>query len=123
LRVQAQVAPDVPEELKRAVAGRKGALHIGGGLFPDAPDGCLIYLRWDGEHLVEDPTPDGVRNDFYLEPQTLLDLTSGELDPREAVAARLVVIGGDRSIYDAEDILRVLTQLVEKMRKVGSLKT
>lgn len=124
MRVQDKIAPDVDEEMKQNARDRKGAILIDvseEGVI--GPEGCIIYLRWDGEHLVEDPTAAGVRNDFKLKAQTLQDLVLGELDPREAIAARLIEISGDRSIYDSEDILRVLTQLIEKMRTtVGNLK-
>ena len=102
----------MPEEMKVAGKGRKGQIIITG------EDGCSLYLRWDGEHLVEDPDEDGVRNTFELASQTLLDLIEGELQPREAIAARLVIITGDRAIYDSEDILRVLTELVDKIKLV-----
>jgi len=40
-----------------------------------------------------------------------LDLTSGELAVREAVAARLIKVTGDRSLYDTEDIMKLLEEL------------
>ena len=116
LKIQDKVAPDnIPESIKLAGKGRKGKIVI----TDDAGEGCSIYLRWNGEHLVEDPDDTGVRNTFTLASQTLQDLIVGNLYPREAIAAHLVIITGERAIYDSEDILRVLTVLIDKIKKLS----
>jgi len=104
--VQASLTPEVPKELREAGKGRKGRLVIEG------EDGGVFYLLWNGKELVEEDTDEDVRNDFIMHSTTLLDLATGELGVREAVAARLITITGDRSIYDTEDV----TQLLEKLQ-------
>jgi len=47
---------------------------------------------------------------------TLLDLASAELQLREAIAARLVIITGDRSIYDREEMLQLFERFIADMR-------
>lgn len=109
LRIQDRIAPNVPREIRQAGAGRKGRLFI------DGEDGGIFYLRWDGKELVEDKDDEGVRNDFYMHSQTLLDLSTGELGVREAIAAGLIRVTGDRSLYDQEDIAKLLEQLQVKI--------
>jgi len=111
LVIQDRIAPEVSNEVKAAGTGRKGRLVI------DGEDGGIFYLRWDGKRLVQDSDETDVRNDFYLHSQTLLDIATGELGVREAIAARLIRVTGDRSIYDAEDIMRLLEELQGKIIK------
>lgn len=109
LKIQARVSGEVPIELKQAGAGRKGKLTILGD------DGGTFYLHWNGEELVEMDNPDDVRNEFIMHSQTLLDLATGELGIREAAAAMLIKVTGDRSLYDSEDIVQLLEKLREKI--------
>lgn len=105
LQIQDRITDDVPEDLRVSGAGRKAKICI------DGDDGGEMYLRWSGERLIEEDNPDGVRNKFSLHSRTLLDLATGELAAREAVAARLIHVSGDRSIYDAEDIMKLFEKL------------
>lgn len=105
LKVQDKVDFDVSPDLKEAGAGRKARILINGD------DGGEMFIRWTGDHLEEESSPDGVRNDFLLHAQTLFDLSTGELGAREALAARLVEVTGDRSIYDQEDIIKLFERL------------
>lgn len=105
LKVQSRLTDEVSPSLKRAGAGRKARVLIEG------EDGGEIYLKWTGDMLVEEDSPDGVRNDFFIHAQTLFDLATGELGAREALAARLVRVTGDRSIYDQEDIVVLFERL------------
>lgn len=116
LKIQYRFAPMVPVNIKQASAGRKGRLVIEG------EDGGIFYLRWTGSELIEEDNPDDVRNDFVMHSQTLLDIATGELGVREAIAARLITVSGDRSIYDTEDIMALLEQLQLKITKVVSAK-
>lgn len=109
LKIQGRVSPEVPAELKQAGKGRNGKLVIEG------EDGGTFYLRWNGEELVLEDKPAEVRNEFYLHSQTLIDLVTGELEIREAAAARLIRVTGDRSLYDSEDILQLLEKLRDKV--------
>lgn len=117
LKVQERLTDEVSPSMKRAGAGRKARVIIEG------EDGGELLLMWTGDQLVEESSPDGVRNDFTLHAQTLFDLATGELAPREALAARLVTVTGDRSIYDQEDIVvlfeRLQQMLVMYLRRQG----
>lgn len=110
LKIQSKLSAEVPIEIRKAGAGRKGRLVI------ESEDGGVFYLRWDGRELIEDDEETDVRNEFYMHSQTLLDLITGELGTREAIAARLIRITGDRSIYDTEDIMNLLEQLQTKIK-------
>jgi len=111
LKIQDRIAPNVPGDIRKAGAGRKGRLFI------DGEDGGIFYLRWNGKELVEEEDASGVRNDFYMHSQTLLDLATGELGVREATAAGLIRVTGDRSLYDQEDIAKLLEQLQSKITR------
>jgi putative sterol carrier protein len=106
LQIQDRVTDEVPEELRVSGAGRKAKITIDG-----KDDGGEMYLRWSGERLIEEADSVGVRNNFSLHSRTLLDLATGELKAREAVAARLIHVSGDRSIYDEEDIMKLFEKL------------
>ena len=109
LRIQDKVTEEVSAELRRAGTGRKAKVLIEG------EDGGEIYLKWTGDRLQEEDDPDGVRNTFRLHSQNLLDLATGELGAREALAARLIEISGDRSIYDQEDIMKLFEKLQQNL--------
>jgi len=111
LIIQDRLTPAVSRELKEEGAGRKAKLVVNGS------EGGIFYLRWNGRELIEEDDDNDVRNEFTMEEQTLFDLATGELGVREAGAAMLISITGDKSIYDSEDI----TQLLEKLQlKVAS---
>jgi len=112
LKIQDRIAPNVPLEIRKAGAGRKGKLIV------DGDDGGVFYLRWDGNELVEEEDDKETRNEFYMHSQTLYDLATGELDVRNAIAARLIKVTGSRSLYDSEDIMHLLEQLQKKITKV-----
>jgi putative sterol carrier protein len=109
LKIQDRITPEVSNAIKKSGAGRKARLLIEGD------DGGEMYLKWNGERLVEEPDAAGVRNDLILHAQTLFDLSTGELGAREALAARLIRITGDRSIYDQEDIMQLFEKLQDKI--------
>jgi len=111
LKVQDRLTIEVPPAMKQAGAGRKARIIIEG------EDGGEMLLKWTGDRLTEERSPDGVRNDFIIHAQTLFDLATGELGAREALAARLVTVTGDRSIYDQEDIVK----LFEKLQQILAL--
>ena len=108
LKMQDKVDIEVSRTMKQAGAGRKARISI------DGEDGGEIFLKWTGDRLLEETSTDGVRNNFSIHAQTLFDLATGELGAREALAARLVTVTGDRSIYDQEDIVK----LVEKLQQI-----
>jgi putative sterol carrier protein len=111
LKIQSRISGEVPLELKEAGRNRNAKLVVEGD------DGGTFFLRWTGEELVREEDPSDVRNEFFMHSQTLLDLLSGELEIREAAAARLIRVTGDRSLYDSEDILQLLEKLREKIVK------
>lgn len=102
------IIDETSPSLRKVGSGRKAHVVIEG------EDGGETYLRWTGDRLLEELEPDGARNDFILHSQTLFDMATGELRARDALAARLVVVTGDRSIYDQEDIIK----LFEKMQDI-----
>lgn len=110
MKLQNKVPEEVPDSLKEA-AGRKAKIAIEG------KDGGEMYIRWTGGSLVEEPESNDIRNTFTLHSQTLLDFTTGELGAREAIAARLVQVSGDRSIYDQEDIIKIFEKLQQILIK------
>lgn len=107
LKIQDKVTSQVSPTLRRAGAGRKARINV------DDEDGGVIIVKWDGHELKEDPSAEGIRNEFFIRSQTLFDLATGELEARAAVAARLIRVTGDRSIYDSEDMMKLLEKLQE----------
>jgi len=100
----------VPYDVRLAGRNRKAKLII------DGPAGDIFYIRFTGERLIEEFDDRDVRNEIILHEDTLLDLASAELQLREAIAARLVIITGDRSIYDREEMLQLFERFIADMR-------
>lgn len=117
LRIQKSVVSEISPELKIAGKGRKARVLI------DGEDGGEIYLEWTGHRLREVDNSDSVRNIISFHSQTLFDLATGELGARDALAARLIQVSGDRSIYDQEDIVKLFEKLqhilVEYLQRRG----
>lgn len=111
LSKQSEIVPNIPTELKVEGKGRRGKFIISGD------PSTIRYFIWNGISLVEDKSQHGdesnIRNIVEMHVDTLLDLMSGEYGMREAVAAGLIVITGDRSLYDREEWFNIFDKFIK----------
>ena len=108
LKEQGKVIPLIPIEKRWQGRGRKGRLVIYG---PKEP--TVKCFRWTGDRLVVEPDSPEVRNVVELHEDTLIDLALAEYGPREAIAAGLIKIAGDRSLYDSEEMMNIIEKFVQ----------
>ena len=56
----------------------------------------------------------GVRNTIELHEDTLIDICLDEYGPREAIAAGLIKISGDKSLYDSEEMMNIIEKFARE---------
>lgn len=97
-----------------AVVGRKGKLIVEG------PEGGVFIIKLTPYGVYRDDSSLDVRNEIWMTDITFQDLVVGELDPKTARARGQVLFGGDRSLYDAAEIMDVFEKwMVNKIRPVA----
>lgn len=109
------VMAKIPAEKLAAVVGRKAKLIIegdDGGVF-------IIKMTLYGVFRESDDS-DIPRNEIWMTDGTFIDMVLGELDPKTARARGQVLFTGDRSLYDAAEIIEVFEKwMSQKMRPVA----
>lgn len=116
LSIQGRIIGLVAYEKRLAGANRKARLII------DGESSKTYYFRWTGYKLVQEFDDLEIRNEITLHEDTFLDIVSGEVGVREAIAARLIKLGPPGFvIYDEEEILQVFEMLIEKIRSLIKL--
>lgn len=110
LKRQNKLVGKVPSTVRLAGKNRKARLIIcdGNKSDPFASTVATFYLKWDGFNLIEEEGDTGVRNNICIHADTLIDIALGEVHLKEAVAASLIIIDGDRGLYDQAEMERVM---------------
>lgn len=111
---QQAVMAMVPAEKLAAVVGRKGKLLIEGN------EGGVFIIKLTPYGVFRDYTDSDIRNVIWMTDVTFMDIVIGELDPKTARARGQVRFTGDRSLYDADEIIKVFEEwLSTKLRPVA----
>jgi len=91
----------VPAEKLAAAVGRKGKLIVGG------PEGGVFIVKLTPYGVFRENSDTDIRNEVWMTDITFQDIVIGELDPKTARARGQVLFSGDRSLYDAAEIIDV----------------
>ena len=108
------VMATIPAEKLAAVVGRKGKLTI------DGEEGGAFTIKMTPYGIFKDDSDSDVRNKIWMTDTTFIDIVIGELEPKTARARGQVLFSGDRSLYDAAEIMDILEKwLITKLRPVA----
>lgn len=104
----------VPAEKLAAVVGRKGKLIIEGD------EGGVFIIKLTPYGVLRDYSDSNIRNEIWMTDATFMDIVIGELDPKAARARGQVLFSGNRSLYDAAEIIEVFEKwLSNRLRPVA----
>ncbi len=92
-----------PEKLS-AVIGRKAKLIVHG------EQGGEFIIKVTPHGVFSDTSSDNIRNTIWMTDDTFEQIVTGKLDPKVARAREQLKFSGDRSLYDAEEIMQVFDQ-------------
>lgn len=108
------VMAQLSAEKLAAVVGRVGKFTI------DGEEGGVFLIRLTPYGVIEETEEDDVRNEIWMTDDTFINIIIGELDPRTARARGQVLFSGDRSLYDAHEIIGIFEKwLITKLRPVA----
>ena len=108
------VMAQLPAEKLAAVVGRKGKLIV------DGEEGGVFIIRMTPYGICRDNSDSDIRNEIWMTDTTFIDIVIGELEPKTARARAQVLFGGDRSLYDAAEIIDTFEKwLLTKLRPVA----
>lgn len=104
----------VPAEKLAAVVGRKGKLVIEGD------EGGVFIVKLTPYGVFREYNERDVRNEIWMTDVTFMDIVIGELDPKTARARGQVLFSGNRSLYDAAEIIEVFEKwMSNRLRPVA----
>ena len=104
----------IPAEKLAAMVGRKARLIIEG------EDGGTFVIKLSLYGVFREYTDSDIRNEIWMTDATFMDIVIGELDPRAARARGQLLFSGNRSLYDAAEIIEVFEKWMSiKMRPVA----
>jgi len=104
----------LPADKLAAVVGRKGKLIV------DGEEGGVFIIRMTPYGILKDNSNSDIRNDIWMTDTTFIDIVIGELDPKTARARGQVLFSGERSLYDAAEIMDIIgTWLLTKLKPVA----
>ena len=104
----------IPAEKLAAVVGRKGKLIV------DGDEGGIFIIKLTPHGVLRDNSDSDIRNEIWMTDTTFIDIVIGELDPKTARARGQVLFSGNRSLYDAAEIIDVFEKwLSTKLRPVA----
>jgi len=104
----------LPADKLAAVVGRKGKLII------DGEEGGAFIIKMTPYGIYRDNSDSDVRNEIWMTDTTFIDIVIGELEPKTARARGQVLFSGDRSLYDAAEIIDIFEKwLLTKLRPVA----
>ncbi|MBA7480411.1 hypothetical protein ES707_15865 [subsurface metagenome] len=104
----------LPASSMAAVIGRKGKLTVAG------EDGGKFIIKITPHGIFSDDSSDDIRNDIWMTDETFIDIVIGELDPKVARARGQVLFTGDRSLYDAHEIMGLFGEWMSaKLRPIA----
>lgn len=94
-------------ETLSAVIGRKAKLIVAGD------EGGEFIFKVTSYGVVEDDSPEGIRNVIWMDFGTFQDIVIRELDPKVARARDQIQFTGDRSLYDSHEIMRIVEEWMD----------
>ena len=104
----------IPAEKLAAAVGRKGKLIIEGD------EGGVFIIKLTPYGILKENSDTDIRNVIWMTDTTFIDIVIGELDPKTARARGQVLFNGERSIYDAAEIIGLFEQwLSTKLKPVA----
>lgn len=101
----------LPTGTLSAVIGRKGKLIVAG------EDGGEFIIKITPHGIFSDDSTDNIRNEIWMTDETFIDIVIGELDAKVARARGQVLFTGDRSLYDAHEIMELFGEWMGKKLK------
>jgi len=108
------VMAQLPAEKMAAITGRKGKLIV------DGEEGGAFIIRMTPYGIYRDKSDRDVRNEIWMTDTTFIDIVIGELEPKTARARGQVLFSGDRSLYDAAEIIDIFEKwVITKLRPVA----
>ncbi len=108
------VMSQLPAERLAAVVGRKGKLIV------DGDEGGVFIIKMTPYGIFRDNSDSGVRNEIWMTDTTFIDIVIGELEPKTARARDQLLFSGERSLYDAAEIIDIFEKwLITKLRPVA----
>lgn len=108
------VMSQLPAERLAAVIGRKAKLIV------DGDEGGVFVIKMTPYGIFRDNSDSGVRNEIWMTDTTFIDIVIGELEPKAARARDQVLFSGERSLYDAAEIIEIFEKwLITKLRPVA----
>lgn len=106
-----QYMSKLPPERLSAVIGRKGKLIVHG------EQGGEFIIRVTRYGVFSDTSSDNIRNKIWMTDDTFEQIVTGKLDPKVARARDQLKFSGDRSLYDAAEIMKVFDQWMNSRLK------
>ena len=108
------VMAQLPTDKLAAVVGRKGKLIV------DGSEGGVFIIRMTPYGILKDNSDREIRNEIWMTDTTFIDIVIGALDPKTARARGQVLFSGDRSLYDAAEIIDIFERwLLTKLKPVA----
>lgn len=108
------VMATIPAEKLAAVVGRKGKLTV------DGDEGGVFIVKLTPYGIFRENSDRDIRNEIWMTDTTFIDMVIGELEPKTARARGQVLFSGDRSLYDAAEIIFVFENWIStKLRPIA----
>ena len=97
-----------------SVVGRKGKLIV------DGDEGGVFIIKMTPYGIFRDNSTSDLRNEIWMTDATFIDIVIGELEPKTARARGQVLFSGDRSLYDAAEIIDIFEKwIITKLRPIA----
>ncbi|MBU0847388.1 hypothetical protein KKH23_09420 [Patescibacteria group bacterium] len=104
----------LPAEKLASVVGRKGKLIV------DGEEGGVFIIRMTPYGILRDNSDREIRNEIWMTDTTFIDIVIGELEPKTARARGQLLFSGDRSLYDAAEIIDIFEKwIITKLKPVA----
>jgi len=108
------VMAQLPAEKMAAITGRKGKLIV------DGEQGGAFIIKMTPYGIYRENSDHDIRNEIWMTDVTFIDIVIGELEPKTARARGQVLFSGDRSLYDAAEIIDIFEKwIITKLRPVA----
>lgn len=108
------VMASISAEKLAAMVGRKARLIIEG------EDGGVFIIKLTLYGVFREDNDTNLRNEIWMSDVTFMDIVIGELDSKTARARGQVLFSGDRSLYDAAEVIEIFEKwMSNKMRPVA----
>ncbi|MBA7675890.1 hypothetical protein ES703_84129 [subsurface metagenome] len=104
----------LPADTLSVVIGRKAKLIVAG------EDGGEFIIKVTPQGIFSGGPSDNIRNEIWMTDETFIDIVIGELDAKVARARGQVLFTGDRSLYDAHEIMGLFGEWMSaKLRPIA----